>query len=275
MNKGMIVLAVLVASMSVGALAVGFMGPPTAELKQGQWNLGYNYTYSDMDLEKTSLKWAWFDVGVFDEGGKWAWFDVGVKTQRHYIAIGYGLADWWEVYAQLGLADVKTKGNAVYDDGDSWKGGINFDNDFAWGLGTRFTFAEQDKVKWGLSAQMNWLDTSWDEKGSEDGEITYLWKDTIDIESFDLLVALGPTVDMGCWKLYGGPFYYYLNGDYDYKSVDNLGWVYKESADLEEDSSFGGFIGAIFPIGNNMDWTTEFSATGDGWAIGTGIGWKF
>ncbi len=84
---------------------------------------------------------------------------------------------------------------------------------------------------------------------------------------------------MGCWKLYGGPFYYYLDGDFDLDSKEyesgTLTGLCKESADLEADSNFGGFIGAIFPLSKSMDWTTEFSATGDGWAIGTGLGWKF
>jgi hypothetical protein len=272
MNKGMIVLWVLVASMSAGALAVGFMGPPTAELKQGQWNMGYNYTYSDMDLDRTTFKPKFLIEGLSIEGPSTAKVDIeDFKTQRHYFTVGYGLADWWELYAQVGGADVKAELEA---EGESM--GLNFDNDFAWGWGTRITLAEQDKVKWGVSAQMNWLDTDTEKKYTEEilGEqapITEKW----DIESFDLLVAFGPTVDMGCWKLYGGPFYYMFDGDFDItlKAFDVKGAVF--NADMEEDSSFGGFIGAIFPLSQSMDWTTEFAATGDGWAIGTGLGWKF
>jgi hypothetical protein len=259
MNKRSLAVVMFVASMSVGALAVGFMGPPTAELDKAQWNLGYNYTYSDMDLDTTTLKWV--EVGV--DSGVEKLKTENFKTQRHYLTLGYGLAEWWEVYAQIGMADVKAEYEA-----QTWTDNVNFDNDLAWGFGTRFTIAEQDKVKWGLSAQMNWLDTSWDDNYSATGKETY------DIESYDLLVAFGPTCDFGCWKLYGGPFYYYLDGDYDYTDND-AGDLYKETADMEADSNFGGFIGAIFPLSDTIDLTTELAATADGWAFGTGLGWKF
>jgi hypothetical protein len=74
--------------------------------------------------------------------------------------------------------------------------------------------------------------------------------------------------------LYGGPFYYYLNGDYKLSTYDPAGVWWKEKADLKADS-FGGFIGAQFALSKNLDLRTEFSATADGWAVGSSIGWKF
>jgi hypothetical protein len=67
-----------------------------------------------------------------------------------------------------------------------------------------------------------------------------------------------------------------LNGDLDFTTkVDGIGPVGTANADLEEDSNFGGFAGAVLNLAENMDMTIEFAATGDGWAVGTGIGWKF
>ena len=266
MNKGLLMVGLLVVSMSVGALAQGFMGPPTAELNKNQWNVGYNYTYSDIDLNKVNLKWA--DLNLASSGkGKLKIEDL--KTQRHYVSLGYGLTSWWEVYAQLGFADVKGQGTTVGTD-IPWKSGLNFDNDIVWGWGTRLTLAEEGRVKWGLSGQMNWLNTS------VDNSISALPDSTeINIDYFDLLVAFGPTIDLGSWKVYGGPFYYYLSGNYDLKASQAGAVWWKESADLENDGYIGGFIGTQFALSHNMDLRTEFSATADGWAVGTSVGWNF
>ncbi|NLA40001.1 MAG: hypothetical protein GX874_01075, partial [Smithella sp.] len=49
MNKKMFVVGMLVAFISAGVWAVGFSGTPTAELKQGEWSIGFNYMYSTQD----------------------------------------------------------------------------------------------------------------------------------------------------------------------------------------------------------------------------------
>lgn len=283
MNKMIMLLGLLVAIMSVSAFGAGFLGTPTAELEKGQWGAGFSYTYIDMDLDqiKLTVKWQEFDAGgaLVDSGVEKFKLDMkNVKTQRYYGTIGYGVADWCEVFVQLGIADVKGK---TRDDppgpGEDWEG-HNFDNDFAWGLGTRITFYEQNNIRWGTSVQMNWLDTSVDYKEAG-ADWTDKWQ--INFETLDLLIAVGPTVDMGGWKLYGGPFYYYLSGDLDANGTET--WTgppagserWKASGDLEADSNFGGFVGGQFELAGNCDMTTELSFTGDSWAIATGVVWKF
>jgi hypothetical protein len=251
-------LGLLVAILSVNAFGVGILGTPTAELDQGQWNVGFNYGYLSTDLDKTKISGA--------EGGIPGSTKVEINDyniNRYYGTIGYGLTSAWEAYIQLGWADVKA--NVKFADGD--EEGTNFDNDFAWGWGTRYTFYEQGNVRWGATVQMNWIDTSWDEKGAD-------WKDEVDIDDYDLLVGVGPTVDMSGWKLYGGPFYYMLDGDLDLKGYD-AGTAYKFSGDLEEDSNIGGFIGAQCSVMEKYDVTAEFSFTGDGWAVGAGVYYAF
>jgi len=278
-KKWLLGVVVVVCLCGVTAMALDQLGPPTAGLKQGQWSAGFNYSYSSQDLDKTKMKWSEVWDGESDSGS----YKLKIKdwkTQRYYGRIGYGVDDWWEVYAQLGVADVKSKFKEVGD--DEWSG-VNFDNDFAWGLGTKVTFARQDKIDWGVAFQMNWLNTSRSEKGTdeEDGD-SESWKETIDIETYDLLLAVGPTVDMGGWKLYGGPFYYYLSGDIKIKETgtwtgeeDSGSWLYKEKGDLEAASNFGGYIGAQLDLTQNCNATVEFASTGDGWGLGTGIVWKF
>ena len=180
------------------------------------------------------------------------------------------------MYVQLGLADLKAQ--AKYE-GDPAEG-LNFDNDFAWGWGTRYTFHEQGNCRWGASVQMNFLDTSWDTTWTEDEPgFSETVKVEVDWETYDLLIAVGPTVDMGGWNLYGGPFYYYLSGDIDHNETETstgggLEETWKASGDLEADG-IGGFVGAQFCVMEKANVTTEISFTGDGWAIGAGVAVPF
>jgi hypothetical protein len=248
MYRMMKLFGLLVAIMSINAYGVGILGTPTAELDAGQWNVGFNYAYLSTDLDTTTIKGGGesFKMEINDN-----------NVQRYYGTIGYGLTSMWEAYVQLGWADVK----ANFEDPENPEagGGVNFDNDFAWGWGTRYTFYEQDKVRWGVTVQMNWLDTSVDDEDT-----------TVDYSDYDLLVGVGPTVDMGGWKLYGGPFYYMLDGDLDIKEPG-----LKLTGDLQEDSNIGGFIGAQCTVMEKYDITTELSFTGSGWAVGAGIYYAF
>lgn len=255
MYKQMAMLGLLIAITSVSAYGVGFIGTPTAELVQGQWNVGFNYTYITMDLDDSTVK--------YDDGST---ADIEINDnniQRYYGTIGYGVTDVWEAYVQLGFADVK----AEFGDPNGASSGLNFDNDFAWGWGTKYTFYKQDKYRWGVSLQMNWLDTSWDASGTD-------WEDKVDYEYYDLIVAVGPSVDMGGWNLYGGPFFYMLDGDLDGSELE-MGIPCKSSADLEEDGNFGGFIGAQCTVKEQYRLTTEFAFSGGGWALGAGVAVPF
>jgi hypothetical protein len=245
-------LGLLVAILSINAYGIGILGTPTAELDQGQWNVGANYGYLSTDLDTTRISGT---VSGSPASGSAEIKDYNIN--RYYATIGYGLTSAWEAYVQLGWADVKSEFDVTGI--SDLSGGVNFDNDFAWGWGTRYTFYEQDKIRWGATVQMNWIDTS---GGSEDL--------SVDIDDYDLLVGVGPTVDMGGWSLYGGPFYYMLDGDVDVKGTD-----LKLSGDLQEDSNIGGFVGAQCKVMEKYDVTTEFSFTGSGWAIGAGVCYAF
>ena len=262
MKKTLVVMSMLfVAALSVDVSAIGNIGAPTAELKAGKWSVGGDYSYSDIDLDTGKMKFTDSEGG----SGKTPFDFPKVKTNFYYATLGYGLADNWEVYGRLGIADIKGE-DRFPDYSNQWEGG-NFDNDLVWGIGFRYTFYQQDKVRWGVTANMNWIDTS--EDWTSDGQ-----KETVDFSAYDLLVAVGPTVDMGGWKLYGGPFFYMFNGDFDLKDTSPGGW-WKGSADVEEDSSFGGYVGAAIPLAANTDMTFEGAAISGGWAAGTGVIFRF
>jgi hypothetical protein len=258
-------------------LAVGFLGPPTAELNKGQSSGGFDYSYSKQDMDTSDTKWVWYVDGAFDESGTTKVKIEDVTRNLYYANLGYGIDDAWQVYVKLGIADVKEElyPGADLDYCEDGRVGLNFDNDFAWGWGTKYTFAEKESVDWGVALQMNWLDASWSQT---DSDATETWKETVDLSDFDLLLAVGPTIDMGCCKVYGGPFYYYLSGDADatHKTVATTGtfWSGKASGDLEADSNFGGHIGAQLDLAQNWNMAVEFSFI-DGWGLGAGIVRRF
>ena len=313
---------VLVGVWTPNVFAFGYIGRPTAELNKGQWSAGFNYSYSTQDLDTTKWKgdwWTgegWTDVrdvdGVVVDGESHEGTDSeslkmksrDFNTQRYVGRLAYGASDRWTVYGQLGGASVEGqwRGSHLEEDEEDEDGlpvpvsdglSMNFDNDFTWGLGTKVTFAKQPKTDWGVAFQMNWLNTSWSEKTSTTEYYHDSWtcseveRDSIDLESYDIVIAVGPTVDMGGWRLYGGPFYYYLSGDIErkYESTTvgtgptDVGYTgtYSEvetdssSADLDADSNFGGYIGAQVDISKTCNATLEFAATGDGWGVGAGL----
>jgi hypothetical protein len=274
MDKRFLVVGLVIVSLCANVFA--FVGPPTAGLNKGQWSAGFDYSQSKQGLDKTTLEGTYFNLTTTVPTSDKVKFDY-LKAQRYYGTIGYGIDDSWELNVSLGIANVKSAYKVVPDDTE-WTD-RNFENDFAWGWGTKITFAKQDKVNWGAAVQMNWLDTGVSVDTHEGG---HLYKRTMNLSSYDLLVAVGPTVDMDGWKLYGGPFYYYLNGDLDskvvrYASVGGaLQFIDKESGDIRAKDNFGGFIGAQVDIAQNCSATVEFGSTfSDTWSLGTGITFKF
>ena len=88
--------------------------------------------------------------------------------------------------------------------------------------------------------------------------------------------------------VYGGPFLHLVSGDLDekwtdwYAVFDSEGTVVdsdsesgKWSADIEEKSTFGGYVGAQLDVTEQMKAFAEVMFTGDAWGIGIGTGWVF
>lgn len=268
MCKRVAALLFFVAVINVSASGSGFMGPPTAELLEGQWSIGYNSMHSEEDLGTVGIYWTDYFNGVFDDSGVDYDSIEDFEKDRQYATFGYGLSDMWEVYFQVGVVDAQ----AALVNPVGTRTELDFSKDLSLGWGTRITLCQQDNVRWGTSVQMNWLDITAERKASSPG---YSEKITYEFETMDLLIAFGPTVDMDGWQLYGGPFYYHMSGDYTEKGRDSDGWTWNATADIENESDFGGFIGAQVPLWDNTDMVLEASFTGDSWASGVGITFKF
>lgn len=248
MNMKKVVVLLCVAWMGAGAFGFSFMGPPTAELEQAEWKAGYTFSYSELDIEGKEVSGG---------GDKYTFKDSEVT--RHYFDLGYGLFKNFELNLLLGVASVET-GDFDYDDGRLSPGDFHSSDDFSYGFNAKYTFVDGETIDWGTMLQMTWLfgDGKWEGYDEE-------------FEAYDLQIAVGPTIDMGGWDLYGGGYFYKLDGDL--KAKDHGTRIWKD--DLEEEDSYGGYVGAAFKIMKNTDLAVECPFSRDALGIGASIAWKF
>jgi hypothetical protein len=199
MEKKWLVVLVVVGLCSTVALALDPMGPPTAGLKQGQFEGSLEYSYSNMDLMVEGYKLR------------------NVNVNKGYANLGYGIADNWEAFIRLGGAEADFK-----DDGMKYNGDIGF----AYGFGTKATLYQQSpELKWGGLFQMSWADLS--------GTAKYPDKEGIDLQAREIQIGVGPTwTPSKGFSIYGGPFVHILHADWnDTGSVDMTeansfgGWI--------------------------------------------------
>lgn len=253
------VVFMVVALAGSAALALAPMGPPTAGLKKGEFRVGFDYAFSEMDL-----KGSWSDAIIAlaeDYGVELKKTVKDVQSNLFAANIGYGICDYWEIFTRLGAANIE---NDVWD--------FSGDYGFLYGFGTKVTWAKQDNLSWGAMFQIQWLN-------SEDSWTIDDEKVTIEVDAHEIQVALGPT-----WKasdalsIYGGPFLHFLNGDADVHVVGESFSL----LDLKQKSEFGGYIGAQLDLKPGPTQITkglylfgEFQFTGDAWGFGTGFGYKF
>jgi hypothetical protein len=196
---------------------------------------------SPMGPPKAGLDKGQFGVGLsYTYGEMDLEFDSDteeVDTSMLFVDIGYGIMDQWEGFARLGFAKLEV---------DDWDGG----NKFAYGFGTKVTLTEEEPTSWGGLFQIGWIE------GDDSG---------VEIDAYEIQIAVGPTYEADKMRIYGGPFLHFVDGD-----VENGG-----SVDIEQESVFGGYVGAQFDVAENTAAGVELQFTGDAWGIMGRIGWSF
>ncbi|MHC4087822.1 MAG: hypothetical protein ACYSWZ_23355 [Planctomycetota bacterium] len=212
-----------------------------------------SFGLSFMGAPKAGLKQGQFGLGLnyttsemdleFDLIGGFPTETGEVESDMLFVDLGYGINDQWEGFVRLGVAKLEM---------DGWDGG----NEFAYGFGTKVTISEQDAITWGALFQMVWIE----------GDDTVLGVDA-EIDAYEIQIAIGPTYDAENVRIYGGPFLHLVDGDLEVIGID--------VADIEQESVFGGYVGAQFDIAENSCINVEAQLTGDAWAISGGIGFGF
>ena len=245
------VVIMLVVLCSANAVAFDPMGPPTAQLKQGRFSVGAEYLWSETDV----------DVDNFVVGGV-SFSSVtlnDIKSNKVYSNFGYGMSDDWEVFLRLGATDSE----------DS-------DFEFAIGGGTKINLSESEdgKVKWGVLAQLSWVSLDLDDESGFIGAAPFTLTNQ-EVDVLEIQIAFGPEYKIKeNVSIYGGPFLHFIEGDYD-ASGTLSGTPGGVSADIEEDSIFGGYIGANIALFNETSLNIEYQFTGGGQALALVMKWKF
>ena len=253
------------------AFAVGLMGPPSAGLKQQDFKIGADYSYTKMDLEFNDGEYVEYLDGWFDVSGPRSDLKLkDIKTNTVYVNMGYGVTDIFEVFLRLGGT------NAEFSGSNFWATGEEFDSniDFAIGGGIKATFYEEGKLKIGGLIQADWSDLDGAIRPKE-------WPVADDTVQFDLAqvqIAVGPSYKLtDMISIYGGPFLHFVRGDWEdvYNYIDVGLITSKNTWTVEEDSYFGIYIGTQMEITENSAFVIEYQHTSSADTVGASIAVQF
>lgn len=268
----------LVLMLGASAYATGFIGPPMAEIEAGRWDLGFEYSSSSEDMDTLSL--SGIESDRYDESGQAYSANANLtdlETTQYAGVVSYGLSNDWQVSAKLGMAAITAQTSSTVNGSES----LDFGNNFIYGVGTKFNYYKIEDTVWGISAQLNLLngDCSRRETGTtthDSNDYDYTESITYEIDSYDLILAIGPTLDTGGIRAYGGLYYHQFSGDYSenrYNEDDYPYWTRTDvSGDLEASSSIGLFLGVqlLFVGDTNLKGELAISSDSFGFAIGGG-----
>lgn len=261
------IVVMVVGLCSSGALATT-LGPPIAGLDAGQFSVGVEYSNSEISIEGDD-KFKGSVDGVPVDLGPGASVDIedDFESDMIFANLGYGVSDKLEVFGRLGMADLGAEH-------------FSSNQEFAWGLGAKATFYEEAALKLGALIQMTWgsaEDEMTEEFFGEEIDLSY------EIDWYEIKIAVGPSYElMEGVSVYGGPFYHMFRGDLDADGSvqvegegDPVDLGASLSVDLEEQSQFGGYIGAQIDLAENIPLCVEYQLTGDADIFGAGLVYRF
>ncbi|UCD51260.1 MAG: hypothetical protein JSW27_01250 [Phycisphaerales bacterium] len=225
MRRVIIIVAVLFGSP---AWALTYMGAPSSNAKQGDLFLGFDYTNSELDFEFTGDA----SRGILDN----------VDSDLYLGRAGIGLLNGLEVFGRFGVGEIE-----------------DFGNEFAWGCGTKATFAKSGDTSWGVLFQLTSI--SLDETG-HNGDYQLAG----DFDVYEYQFAIGPTFGDDDTRVYLGPFLHFVEGDADL--------VTHGSVDVEQESELGLYLGISWEVADNTHVNLEFQGTDDDKLVGLGLAHK-
>jgi hypothetical protein len=243
------------------------LGPPKTNLVPGQFQLGLEYSRSNMDFQLIDGEWTETIYGSFNDSG--TTIDLVLKDfeqNSSYIYLGYGIDYNWEIFVRLSSTKAEF--------GDSLlKLNEKFESDSkpAFGGGIKATLFENYNFKIGGIVQAN--------MSSHSGQLySPLWEVPHFVESdiTEIQIALGASymwIDGIC--IYGGPIMHLISGEYTDTYIEEAeigGLLLSEYTwDIEQDSMYGGYLGTEVEIGKNCYFNVEYQFTGAADAFTAGI----
>ena len=264
-------------------MALPPMGPPRALVGQDRWAVDVGVSHSKMDLEAFGTARERLSDAAPWLPASYAEHSIEDLTSNMLLGrLSYGAYDTVDVFVCLGLSDAQddmTEELATGGDGNKYTE-LDCSHGFAYGLGARATFWQEGDIVWGGLIQILW-------ENPGDGDVDLAPTDgdpgklsgDVEIDLQEIQVAVGPTVQMRGFSVYGGPFLHFVTGDIDIDATgtDSFSAVNRVdlSQDIREESEFGFFAGGQGEVDQDTSWFVEFQITGDAWGIGIGGSRKF
>jgi len=254
------------------AFALDFMGPPTAEIENGAFRAGIDYTFSDMDLELIEGKGITFRNGELSDPYELRPETIsGFKINTLYTTIGYGVFENCEAFVRVGAVNA-TFGDALWDEGEDFDSDI----DFAIGTGIKANFYKGFDWKIGGVIQINRIELD----GKLDSSSwTTPQPQTVNINTSEIQIAIGATYMYSRrLSIYGGPFAHFISGDFDFEftRADGASFIIGElSWEIDKEPIYGGYIGAQYELFQNISANIEFQSSSDANVFGLSLLMKY
>ena len=260
--KRVVAVTVGIMLMSTQVLAFDFMGPATSRLKDsGKFSVAGEYFWSEMEIDADSLPEVDLTSDTIDD------FEIEKITGN--LALGMGRGS--EIFFRFGVTDVDP------DNNDDW-GSVpdnmgSSDEVLVLGGGAKWTLYDSAGFGWGLLAQMSWAEYDFDGRSYSVGAHAVTLSPEFEI--VEVQIATGPTLELNeDITFFGGPFLYFLNGDADFEGTID-GSQSSITADLDQESLLGGYVGAEIEVGQNAVVSFEVQTTSGSLGMGGQLVWKF
>lgn len=257
------------------AVAGAPMGPSIATLGEGQWSIGGEFAHEQMDMEAAGRVTDTFaDPDFF-----WTQeFEIeDLASNMAFANFAYGVCDNWNIFVRVGAADASddltlpAADSGAVEQQDGFDGGYGL----ALGVGTRATFCRRGPWSFGGLMQVTWF-----QPGDSDFEITdpflpdQTWSGDVELDYWQTQVSLAAAYETETWRMWGGPFLQFINGDMDFDgqvSIAGESGALSWSSDLDEAAQIGAHVGGGVSLGEQWDLWAEGQITSDSWLIGIGF----
>ena len=265
MRRSLLGLVLFVMALcNLPALGLDFMGAPCASLEQGQYSIGFNYSYSDMDID---IKGSYFG----NYAGSIVELPKEIKINKYYGVLGYGIRQNWDAYLMLGVPRLKAE--------IEHSGSVEIGCNPLLGVGTKLTFYETPQYKLGGIAQLTYASGLDIEKHVPVaiGQSVFYHDVKGELDFMEIQIAAGPTYMLNeSISVYGGPFLHFISGHFKHKDYfPGTGPLSDSTDDVREASWFGGYIGMQFKLIKGAPISVEWQHTAFADALGANIMIRF
>lgn len=219
------------------ALALRLMGPPTTDIKAGQFGIGLEWSHSQFDIRSNELHEV-----------------ANVESDVYLTRLLFGIADGAEISGLVGLSDIE----------DTEEDGLRSANDVTWGAGLKLNFVESGPFGLGTAFQISSLE-------GDDQTATGPFIADGELDAYLLELTVGASYKVHRMCFYGGPFVHFITGNFEGRVAG-----VRDVIDVEqEEAKLGGYIGVSAEIAADNNVNLEYHFTDDSWAVGVGIVHKF